>query len=124
MDISFGLSRKGCQLLNLCEHANGNLPWLGIQPPASVQSHDVCIVSLLHYSWEHGIWASNLHRDTHTLHKCSCLEKIWLEGHCRVYAAYSCPSVLPNKCLPCLSLILERPKLHAHPMESTSGLTV
>ena len=67
MDISFGLSRKDCQVLNLREHAGGNLPWLGIWPPASVQSPDVRIVSLLHYSWErweNRIWASNLHRDT------------------------------------------------------------
>lgn len=65
VDVSSGQSRKGCQVFKpLCAHC-WELVWLEIWPLVSVQSWDVHIVSLLHYSWEHTTWASNLLRHTY-----------------------------------------------------------
>lgn len=120
MDISFGQSRKDCQVLNLCEHAGTNLPWLRIRPPVSVQSWDVHAVSA---SLQRGALGRGDLGTQACTEKVSCTVKIWLEGHCRACAAYSCPAVLPNKGLPCFFLILGRSKLHTRPRGSISGLT-
>lgn len=121
MDISLGQSRKDCQVLNLCEHAGRNLPWLRIWPPASVQSRDVhqgctCFITA-------GSAGKRGSGHTTCTENLSRAVKIWLEGHCGACAAYSCPDVLPNMGLPCLFLILGRSKLHTHLRGSISGLT-